>query len=265
MFRKALAALAVLMIIGAGPSLAQAAEQPGAVRLTPAETEDLATYQAAMKALEGQGYAGLTPSLPALRAALDRAPDTYPVFDLRDDVMIVRSPDLADLLMASATLTAIKERGEKAPDSVVQQPNVYPEIALLLGSEAIERGLYQKGIDYLDRGLRLQPNHWVLITEKAAALQGQRRWTDALALVDDALARGDMSIEMNAAPLHRRRGFSLIELGRLTEAKAAYEASLKLEPDSENAKGELEYISKLESGQALPTEVELVSPLSKEP
>lgn len=265
MLRIVLAALAALMIAAAGPpAFAEPDEERSALRMTPAEAEDLAILETAMKALQQQGYAGLSPSLPALRAALDRAPDLYPMFEIGQDTMIVRSPEIADMVIGNTMLSALHERGETAPTSVVQQPNVYPEIALTLGSEAIERGRYSEGIDYLDRGLRLQPNHWMLLGEKAAAMQGQKRWAEALAFADEALARNDAWLQFHAAPLHRRRGFSLIELGRLAEAKAAYEKSLELEPDNETAKHELAYIERLEHGGD-PWGTTLVAPASKNP
>jgi Flp pilus assembly protein TadD len=48
--------------------------------------------------------------------------------------------------------------------------------------------------------------------------------------------------------MRRGRGFVLTELGRLDEAEAAYRESLKIEPDSERAKNELQYIARLKAG-----------------
>ncbi|WP_312185297.1 tetratricopeptide repeat protein [Brevundimonas vesicularis] len=104
----------------------------------------------------------------------------------------------------------------------------------------------------------------MLLVEKAAALQGLGRWDDALVLADAALADDDMEMPLHRGPFHRRRGFSLIELGRLDEAKAAYEAALKIDSDDANAKRELEYIAELKGG-ASPTAPPKISPLSPSP
>lgn len=55
------------------------------------------------------------------------------------------------------------------------------------------------------------------------------------------------------AHLQRGRGFALTELGRLDEAEAAYNEALKIDPNDDRAKHELEYIAHLKAGGS-PTE-----------
>jgi tetratricopeptide (TPR) repeat protein len=173
-------------------------------------------------------------------------------------VTVVRSADMPDgiVLMVMAGALAEKTGGKSV---VSQKPNVYPDIALILTSEAVERKAFQEAIGYADRGLALQPENWGLLFEKGAALQGLRRWQDGLTLADKALAGEYLLLTMHQAPFHRRRGFSLVELGRLEEARAAYEEALKIEPDNAVAKQELEYVSGLMKG-AKPTAPYLVNP-----
>ena len=88
----------------------------------------------------------------------------------------------------------------------------------------------------LDRGLALQGDDWMLLKEKASALQAGGRHEEALAVLDQALELDSLRILLNAGPLHRGRGFSLIEQGRLKEARAAYDAALELDPEDGHAR-----------------------------
>lgn len=259
----------VLLLALPGAAAAQtAAERPGSQiiigggggSLSATEARDLAIYEAAVEAFQRRGFAGLNGHLRKLRQAMNRAPASYPVMEQTGDAWIVRSNDMAEGLMLSILATAAAQGSSSdAQVNVVTQPNVYPMIALLLGSAAVERRDYQEALDWLDRGLALQPLHWQVLTERISALHGLQRWDEALKAADEALASGDMLIAMNSAPLHRKRGFSLVELGRLDEAQAAYEESLKAEPDNAAALGELEYIRGLRRGAA-PTPGQLIAP-----
>jgi len=220
--------------------------------LSAAETEDLAAYQAAAEAFQRRGFAGLNSYQARLRRAINRAPASYPAIEQAGDTWIVRSNDLGEGLMLSVMASAAAQNAAApgARVNVSTQPNVYPMIALLLGSAAVERHKYSEALDLLDRGLAMQPLHWQLLAERISALYGLQRWEEGLKAADEALASGDMLIGMHAAPFHRKRGFGLVELGRLDEAQAAYEESLKDEPDNTTALGELEYIRGLRRGAA---------------
>ena len=74
---------------------------------------------------------------------------------------------------------------------------------------------------------------------------------EALAFGDAVLtAAGPLPLTDGLGILHRRRGFSLIELGRLKEAREAFNKSLEYDPGNEAALRELEYIDGLEAGRA---------------
>lgn len=250
-----------------GPAAAQAPQQPGRqivvggdTPLPAAEAEDLAAYEAAMEAFQRRGFAGLNPHFGKLRRAMNRAPASYPMVEQVGDGWIVRSNDMADGLMLAMTATVAAQKS--SPDARVNvstQPNVYPMIALLLGSAAVERHDYREAISWLDRGLALQPLERSVLTERIAVMHGQQQWDEALKAADAALASGDLLITIHPASLHRKRGFSLVELGRLDEAQAAYEESLNTEPDNAAALRELDYIRGLRRGAA-PTPGQLVAP-----
>jgi tetratricopeptide (TPR) repeat protein len=222
----------------------------GTEALTGEEADAQRVLARANDAFNQRGFAGLTGSLRGLRQAMDRAPETYPRLEARGEDWIVRAIDMDDAIpLAAAAADMARDQG-KTTVNVYRHDNVYPGIALLLGSEAVERQRYDEAITWLDRGLKLQPGNWMLINEKLAAMMGQSRWSEVLALAETTLAGDDMLVAAHAARFHRRRGSSLIELGRLDEARAAFEASLTTEPDSVVAKNELEYIRGLQAGAA---------------
>lgn len=246
------AALAVAAPMGVAAARAQTAITLGETAPDGAEARHLAVQQAAMEAFQRDGYAGLRAHLPRLKAALDAAPKSYPRIEaLSDREWVVRSNDGADALVLSLMASTMAQ--QQSPDKAVSisaRPNVYPMIALMLGSEAVERGAMDEAIGYLDQGLALQPGDITLTAEKMAAMQAKGLMAEALALGDAAAAsQGMMALSEGMGILHRRRGFSLIELGRLGEARAAFNESLEHDPDNPAALNELRYIDGLEAGQ----------------
>lgn len=253
------AALALALVASVtAPAPAVRAAAVGQERAAPPVPEAEAAAEAlvlqATSDFQRRGYAGLRPHLPGLRQALEKAPASYPLIERQGDVVVIRVDEMEDYLVLSVAAASEAASGrEGRAVNVFQRSNIYGFIALLLGSEAVEGGRFDEAIHWLDMGLKLQPTNRWLIGEKAAALQGARRWGDALDLVDAALASGDLLIVTRPAMLLRKRGFSLIELGRLDEAEAAYVESLRSEPDNASALAELDYIRQLRGG-AKPTE-----------
>lgn len=254
--------LATASLATAAPSRAYAVQTGGSPSQSPQERRDAAIYERAAQDFQERGYAGLANHLSALRAALDRMPTDYIQITEQDGTVVARLSDTSDILIMMIALAQPNDKGEARP--AVATANVYGEIALILGSDAVERRRYDEAIAYLDRVLTIQPSNWQLLAEKAAALQGAARWTEALALADAALAEDDLLLALHKGPFHRRRGFSLIELGRLDEARAAYEAALEIDAEDSSAKAELDYITKLQSGVPA-TAVQIISPASPPP
>ena len=216
-----------------------------------AEADDLAALNAATEAFQRGGYPALGRHLRPLRRALERAPASYGTIEsLSETEWVVRSNDETDALLLSAMASAVSEQQSAGRAvTITAQPNVYPAIALLLGSEAVERHALDEATRYLDRGLAMQPAHAELASEKMAVLQAQGRMADALAIGDAVLAEGGLlPLSAGQGIMQRRRAFSLIELGRLAEAREALNASLEHDPDNAAALNEIRYIDSLESG-----------------
>lgn len=265
MLRTLAAALALLTAaLMTPPAPALAAAVAATPQMSRQESRDHDLFVQANTDFQQRGYSALARRLPALRQALDRMPADYGQLVEQAGQHVVRVSDPGDVLMMMVGLSAAAGKNGSGATGATALPNVYGDIALMLASEAVEARRYEEGISYLDRVLKVQPKNWLLLVEKAAALQGLGRWNDALVLADAALADDDMLMLLHRGPFHRRRGFSLIELGRLDEAKAAYEAALQIDPDDANAKRELEYIAELKGG-ALPTAPQVLSPLSLTP
>lgn len=253
-----LAASLVLVIGSGGGARAQDASAGAAVnigqhRMSSREQGDSRTLNRAMEAFQGSGYAGLRRHTAALRRALDRAPESYAMIEQRSPTeWVVRSDNPTDGLMLSLIAsTAAQQDAPGKSVTIDMAPNVYPMMALVLGSDAVERRSFDEAIGYLDRGLALQPDNHLLSAEKMAALQAMGRNEEALAVGEAALEQSSLPLVNATAALRRRMGYSLIELSRLDEAKASYEAALDLSPGHPGAQAQLDYIAELQAGGAV--------------
>ena len=73
---------------------------------------------------------------------------------------------------------------------------------------------------------------------------------EALGCYQNAISFRDWTPALELARAFRGKGYSLIDLGRLDEAKAAYQRALELEPNNETAQKELDYITHGQNPQA---------------
>jgi tetratricopeptide (TPR) repeat protein len=157
------------------------------------------------------------------------------------------------------TLAALAVLGPKKDVNTVAMASPYPLLSLYLGSYYNEVGKPDQALRVLDAGLKLSPITGVqlgktmpaLTAERGAALAGLKRWQDDIDNEDAGLKLEGASDKLRAL-LDRGRGYALTELGRLDEAEAAYNESLKLEPGNPRALHELQYIAGLRTG-AQPT------------
>lgn len=249
-----LAAVITLALAGCA-SRPDGAQQIGSIQLnmdggpsTQTEAENGALLMEARNAFNGRGYPALQPYLPRLRAALDRAPASYPITEKRPDgSYLVRASDKEDGMML-LLVTGLLGGGNSGNSNVAQTVNVYGGIALILGSDAVERKAFADAHSFLDRGLALQPANWELLAEKSAAFLGENNWREALALADKTLDSDDMIIGMHRDAFLRKRGFALVELGRLIEAREAYVDALKANKDDKISQSEITYIDGLLNG-----------------
>lgn len=207
------------------------------------------------------GYPALRPHLKALERVLANAPASYPKVEMTDGHALFRADpgeDVAEMTMAGMMAGVVQKKSV----IVERTLNVYPWASFMLGGYAVDTKRPDEAIAYLDKGLALQPAAAALISEKGAALQLAKRPAEALAVYDSGLAADDifqLPSQVDRARMLRGRGYSLGELGRLDEAVAAYQESLKIEPDNALAKGELRYLAELKAGRP-PSTGDLVIP-----
>lgn len=206
------------------------------------------------------GFAALAPHVPALREALGHAPAIYPRVVTRgkemiihvDDRMTGRSDSALFLIGAAAGQKGVAGGGATA----TTVDNVYPIIALILGSYANEMKQYEEALGYLDRGHAMQPEDPLVVLERASALNALHRQAEAAASLKAYLESGDTLLAFHRASVMRNLGVALIDLDRLDEAEAMLKDSIKADSDNPIARQELEYIKKLRAG-ARPTSIQL--------
>ena len=251
----ALLATCITFALAGCASGAARPQQIGSIQLnlnggaaTQAEADDGALLMEVRNAFNTRGYPALPPYLLRLRAALDRAPASYPITERRPNgSYVVRASDEEEGMMLTLVTGLLGGNGS-GNSNVAQTLNVYGGIALILGSDAVDRKAFAEAHSYLDRGLALQPENWELLAEKAAAYLGQNNWREALALADETLDSDDMIIGMHRDAFLRKRGFALVELGRLIEAREAYVDALKANKDDKVSQSEIAYIDGLLNG-----------------
>lgn len=245
-------ALACSPVLPAAPAVAAVVQQapPEGPPVPAAELAAWQAYRAADQALSSNGYDGLRPFLAKLEQALDEAPASYPAVERHGDVWIVRAWDDAEArILIDATKAKLAGSTDPEPRFAARR-NVYIMAAMFLTSAAVEERRWDDAIRFADQGLALQPDQPNLINEKIAACFGRHDIVGGMALADAALTSTAPLMLSRRGAFHRRRGFGLVELGRLDEAEAAYRESLKYDPDHPSVPGELAYIAGLRGGAA---------------
>lgn len=229
------------------------------------ENADWLLYVAAVNDFNERGFVALESRVADLREALGRAPAEYPAMEEVDGGWLIRASSREESMTLARAIGAIEQGRGGGSVKVVSVPNTYPDIAFLLGSEAIERRAFDDANRYLDIGLALQPYDRMLLNEKLVALHGERRWEEAYLMLKAAFAADDPLLTAQPAHLQRRLGYTLVELGRFHEAREAYDASLIAEPGNATALAELRYIDDIEAGRPTSGKIEITAPLAPRP
>ena len=136
---------------------------------------------------------------------------------------------------------------EASKDIVAVTPS-YSKGYYLLGSLAVEQKDYDKALDYLDRALELEPDHPLILSEKALVLAGQGKLTEAAELYLKAHNARPWADKFHKARALRGAGVCLIDLGKLDQAERLLEISLRLEIGNKLALKELDHIQYLRAG-----------------
>ena len=94
----------------------------------------------------------------------------------------------------------------------------------------------------IEKGLELEPDHPVLWIERGYIFNRIGHHQEALEAYRTAASVRQWAQPAVTARALRGQGSALIDLGQLSEARNVYNASLELDPESESARKELEYI-----------------------
>ncbi len=200
------------------------------------EKADTALTQTAWNLLNTHDIATLRTMQPQLEVAAGHAPDKPPLPEKCGDKLIVYSANMLDVLLAAGALQ--KQTGSHVTVEA-HDPLPYARLDFIIGWLYFEADKRDVALGWYERGLKNDPHHAMLASEYANTLSQLGRSADALAFTDQFLAvNGDLEDHAHALML-RRRGYALGDLGRYDEALAAYQESLKYEPDSDAAKREM--------------------------
>jgi tetratricopeptide (TPR) repeat protein len=188
-----------------------------------------------------------------LLAVIANTPSNYTNVIENADGLSIKFWEQSDFLHY---ITWQQDRG-LAKQSINWILNAYPRAHYCMGFLCVKKNQFARAIEFLDRGLQLEPTNPKFLLEKAQALIRSGLKAEALALYDQIGEIGPYMSARHLAVALRGRGFALIELGDLQRAEDAFKSSLRIEPNSQVALNELLYIEELRQGGAA-TNIETV-------
>ncbi len=179
-----------------------------------------------------------------LMSLIQRMPsDWVPVKIASGDEIRIASWDLEEF---QAWSDAWAEQNPRGQISFWVRPS-YSCAFYFLALIAAEREDYASAIEAVEQGLRLEPDHPLLLCEKGFVLRHLRRFEEALICYQQGVAARQWSPDFQKAQALRGVGVTLIDLGRLDEAEDALRESLRFELNNKIAVAELDYIEQLRS------------------
>jgi len=183
------------------------------------------------------------------RDVISRAPipEDYEVAYLDGDVVCQRYWDEQDRDFYKALLEMSED-----PPQVRWLQCAYPRACFALAFIAVQEGDMTEAVKWLYASAAYDPSQPQPRIEMAivATHEGDHRL--AIDLYDAALEARPVNPPWITARILRGKGFGLIELGRLDEAKAMFEESLTYDPESGLALEEIAYIDRLKAGEQEP-------------
>ena len=207
------------------------------------ESADAVMVNAAIEALTA-GDIEKAESL--LSDVIAHTPSEYTNYDENDEAILIKFWDQAEFIHY---VTWQKKQG-LANKGIIWIGNAYPRAHYYMGFICVKRKQFDRAIAFLDKGQALEPTNPKFAFEKAQALAHAGRKNEALVLYDGVTTIGPHVSAHDLAVARRGRGFVLIELEDIDGAEAAFLSSLEIEPDSEVARHELQYIHHLREGGA---------------
>lgn len=178
-----------------------------------------------------------------LLTVIANTPDDYAFSYQRDGELCVEFWTLSDFLHY-----ATWGGDERDTQQVNWLPNAYPRALYYMGFLCVKLQRYDTALAYLQRGMTLEPHNPKFLFESAQALFRMGRMNEALELYERVTEPGPFVSPADLATGLRGRGLILIERGELGTAEALFIKSLQLDPGSEVAKNELDYIKHLRRG-----------------
>lgn len=205
------------------------------------EVADATRIDEALAALEKGDIATCE---PLLRDVASRTPASYQNEHEREDGSLeIKFWDQSAFLHY---VMWMKKAGRER--SVEWTGNAYPRAYYYLGFLSVKQREYDRALDYLDRGWKLEPTNPKFLLEKGQAYVRSARYEDALAVYGRVSEVGLYVSPRDVAVGLRGRGFVLIETGDLDGAEQAFLSSLEFDRDSSVARNELDYIAHLRAG-----------------
>lgn len=198
-----------------------------------------------------QGLKGAADHLAELRIALAHTPAApVALIEVCGDKTLVHTanPLVMAVIASGVKSQTVTAAGKPVPPTLEARPMPYVEASLLVGSANVEAKRYADAVAALRQGLAFAPGQPTLTSEAARALEQLGRNEEAIALCDTALARTGAP-PIDAARVHRAKGYALGELGRYAEAIGEYEASQRLDPNEIVAANELTYLRGRQAGR----------------
>lgn len=176
------------------------------------------------------------PLLDAVIADFEKANPPDP------NVMKFSASNIEQALMYSTIPAAQKKNG------MVVDGN-WATAYFLKGFALIDLKRGDEALPYFDRAIALSPMDSQFLGERGEWYKSRKQWDKAYAdfksARDFAGFSGDDMKARNEGRALRGMGFVLIEQGKLKDAKKMFKEALKLNPNDEGAKGELQYIDTL--------------------
>lgn len=133
----------------------------------------------------------------------------------------------------------------------------YSKALYLLAFIYVEREDWLKAMMYIDQAVKLEPDHPLILCEKALILSRLAYHEDAYDLFMKAFESRSWAPHTQRARALRGAAIALIDLKRLDEAEKLLKKSLEIEPENRVALGELGYIGELRKGRKPTDEYDL--------
>ena len=205
----------------------------------------------------GDQFSAVERNLADLEDALKTALPTMTPVATEGDAAFVLADSPAQVLVGSISVATASKASNSTAKKIWWIADPYPPISFYLGSYYNEKNRQEDALRVLDAGIAVSDIDSVglgiydslLLSEKGVALEGLKRYDEALAALARGLALKGLDPH-DRARLYRGRGFVYTELGKLDDAERAYNDSLTCEPGNERALHELAYIAHLRAGAA---------------